>query len=90
VLVLEQVVKARRAADHAGVAALCLLTTGVADEDDSEVEHLLQQVAEARHAGDRRDAMSQLSSLLTDNPRVSGFMPQASSVMPDKPHSFTA
>jgi hypothetical protein len=34
------------------------------------VERLLQQVADARHAGDRRDAMSQLSSLLQGNPRV--------------------
>jgi len=35
------------------------------------VERLLQQIADARHAGDRRDAMSQLSSLLQDNIRVS-------------------
>lgn len=45
-------------------------TGAEAEEDDSEVERLLQQVADARHAGDRRDAMSQLSSLLPDNPRV--------------------
>lgn len=44
---------------------------GDAEEDDSEVERLLQQIADARHAGDRRDAMSQLSSLLQDNIRVS-------------------
>lgn len=43
---------------------------GAEEEEDSEVERLLQQVADARHAGDRRDAMSQLSSLLQDNPRV--------------------
>lgn len=50
---------------------VCRGHTGAeAEEDDSEVERLLQQVADARHAGDRRDAMSQLSSLLPDNPRV--------------------
>lgn len=43
---------------------------GDAQEDEAEVERLLQQVADARHAGDRRDAMSQLSSLLQGNPRV--------------------
>lgn len=44
---------------------------GDAEEDETEVERLLQQIADARHAGDRRDAMSQLSSLLQDNLRVS-------------------
>ncbi len=40
-------------------------------EDDSEVESLLHQISDSRHAGDRRDAMSQLRDLLQDNPSVS-------------------
>jgi hypothetical protein len=47
---------------------------GDAQEDEAEVERLLQQVADARHAGDRRDAMSQLSSLLQGNPRVGTWL----------------
>ncbi|KAF6263900.1 hypothetical protein COO60DRAFT_308594 [Scenedesmus sp. NREL 46B-D3] len=46
-------------------------TQGFDDEqDDSEVESLLHQISDARHAGDRRDAMSQLRDLLQDNPRA--------------------
>ncbi|WIA13922.1 hypothetical protein OEZ85_002492 [Tetradesmus obliquus] len=40
------------------------------EQDDSEVESLLHQISDSRHAGDRRDAMSQLSHLLQDNPRA--------------------
>ncbi|KAF8066204.1 ycf42 [Scenedesmus sp. PABB004] len=36
-------------------------------EDDSEVEGLLHQISDARHAGDRREAMGALRDLLSDN-----------------------
>ena len=43
---------------------------GGQDEDESEVEALLQQISESRHAAERRHAMAQLKDLLPDNPQV--------------------
>ena len=40
-------------------------------EDDTEVENLLHQISDARHASERRDAMCQLRDLLQNNPSVS-------------------
>ncbi len=42
-------------------------------EDDEELESLLQQISDSRHAGERRDAMGRLKDLLMDNPRVRLF-----------------
>lgn len=58
---------------------LALCSAALDDEqDDSEVESLLHQISDSRHAGDRRDAMSQLSHLLQDNPRVRSSMQYSS------------
>jgi hypothetical protein len=40
------------------------------EDDDSQIESLLNQISEGRHAGDRREAMERLKELLADNPQV--------------------
>lgn len=41
------------------------------EEDDTELERLLYEISDSRHAEDRRDAMSQLANLLRGNQAVS-------------------
>lgn len=47
-----------------------VLTAAAQIDDDSEVESLLHQISDSRHAGDRRDAMSQLKDILVDSAQV--------------------
>lgn len=53
-----------------GPASSLVLPPPGPQDDDSEVESLLNQISEGRHAGDRREAMERLKELLADNPQV--------------------
>jgi nitrogen fixation-related uncharacterized protein len=51
--------------------AILMFTAGSGQEDDdTELERLLYEISDSRHAEDRRDAMSQLANLLRGNQAV--------------------